>query len=121
MLDDLIKELNELKEYKKKYECALKDKQSMSDLLYKFMIQEYQNFSYEQRCEMYKEECCKCCMYRDYCLQEDLPDNILKPIPSESGWIQRRTGCERFKWSQYSVTKLKFQYKGSKDALFKFK
>lgn len=43
MVEELIKELNELQEYKKKYECVQKEKQKMSDLLYEYMMREYEN------------------------------------------------------------------------------
>lgn len=49
MIDELILEINELKEYKKKYEFALKDKQKMSDLLYELMSEKYDNLPYEER------------------------------------------------------------------------
>ena len=48
MVEELIKQLQELQEYKYKYECALKDKQTMSELLYDYMMQEYEVTSKEK-------------------------------------------------------------------------
>ena len=59
MLDDLIKEIQELQEYKRKYECALKDKQTMSDKLYEYMMDEYNNTSYEERSNYHIEHWCQ--------------------------------------------------------------
>lgn len=98
MLEEFLKEINELKEYKKKYERATKDKQAMSELLYDYMLQEYENTSKEKRIELYKIKCCNCCRYRDYCNIE-FPEDIWKPIPSEKAWIPEKTTCGSFKWS----------------------
>lgn len=98
MLDELLKDINELKEYKKKYECTLKDKQKMSDLLYDYMMKEYKNMGREERILLHKTNCCSCCRYRDYCNVE-LPEDIWKPIPSDKAWIPARKNCGKFEWS----------------------
>lgn len=97
MINELIKELNELLEYKDKYEMATKDKQRMSDELLKYMNKEYENQTYEERCKLYKEETCKCCRYNDYCPYL-LPQDISKPIPSDMGWIPAKISCGKFEW-----------------------
>ena len=53
MLEEFIEDMNELINYKKKYESAMNDKQTMSDELYKLMTKEYENTSYEDRCKQY--------------------------------------------------------------------
>lgn len=98
MLDELLKEINELKEYKIKYECASKDKQRMSELLYDYMMQEYENTSKEKRIELHKINCCSCCRYRD-CCDFEFPEDVWKPIPSEKAWIPAKTTCGSFKWA----------------------
>ena len=98
MIDEFINEIKELQEYKKKYLCAVKDKQCMSDLLYEYMTKEYKRMSKQKRIEKYEEECCKCCRYREYC-KFDFPDDIYKPIKSDNAWIPGRVTCGNFEWS----------------------
>ena len=88
IIDELIKELQELQEYKKKYESAMKDKQAMSDLLYDYKLKEYNSKSYEDRCKEHIEKTCSACRYCDGCeLKNHFPVNIRKPIPSDKAWI----------------------------------
>ncbi len=98
MIDEFLDEIKELQEYKKKYLCAAKDKQHMSDLLYEYMTNEYKRMSKQKRIEKYEEECCKCCRYREYC-KFDFPDDIYKPIKSDNAWIPGRVTCGNFEWS----------------------
>lgn len=98
MIDELIQELNELLEYKDKYEMAMKGKQRMSDELLKYMNTEYENQTYEERYELYKKEICKCCRYNN-CCDYLLPKDILKPVPSDKGWIPAKISCKKFEWS----------------------
>lgn len=98
MLDELLKEIDELKSYKSKYESALESKQKMSDLLYDYMMKEWKNMSREDRVDMHIDDICSCCRYRMYCTIE-LPEDILKPIPSDKAWIPARTCCKKFEWS----------------------
>lgn len=100
MLDELLKEIQELKEFKKKYEYALKDKQKMSDKLYEYMMKEYENTPYEDRCDLHVKNMCKDCRYRDYCeLNTDFPQEIWMPIPSDKAWIPGHKNCGKFEWS----------------------
>lgn len=55
MLDELLEEIQKLREYKTKYEYAEKDKKEMSDLLYKYMMAEYEGKSYDERVREYKK------------------------------------------------------------------
>ena len=98
MLEELIKGIHELEEYKYKYECIQKDKQRMSDLLYEYMMREYESMGREERIVAHKVECCNCCRYEGYC-NIGLPEDIWKPIPSKKAWIPGRKVCEKFEWS----------------------
>lgn len=97
MIDELLNEIKELQEYKKRYLCAEKDKQRMSDLLYEYMIKEYNNMSKQERISKYKAECCDHCRNRDYCIG-DLPEDVYKPIQSDKAWIPGRVTCGQFRW-----------------------
>lgn len=107
MLEELFKEIQELREYKRKYEHAVKDKEYMSALLYKYMIKEYEGIPYEERAESYKNDWCRHCEHRNYydsdcwCYAgvEELPDDIRKPIPSDRGYVPALKSCEHFEWS----------------------
>lgn len=101
MIEELIKELTELQSYKQKYEYAQKDKQTMSDKLYEYMMKEYENTSYEDRCKEHIEKTCSACRYRFYdCnLQNKFPVDIWKPVESDKAWIPDRKSCEKFEWS----------------------
>ena len=100
MIEEFIKELQELLEYKKKYESAQKDKQKMSDLLFEYMMREYENTSYEDRCQEQRTNQCSACMFRHYdCPQDNFPDDIRLPIRSDRAWIPGIKSCEKFKWS----------------------
>lgn len=107
MLEELFKEIQELREYKRKYEYAVKDKEYMSALLYKYMIKEYEETPYEKRAESYENEWCRHCEHRSYydsdcwCYAgvEKLPDDIYKPIPSDRGYVPSLKRCEHFEWS----------------------
>ena len=92
MIDEFIEELKELQSYKKRYEYAVKDKQVMSDMLFKYMLKEYDNTSYEQRCKLHEEDICKNCVRND-CCEHDLPQDILKLIPSDKAWIPAKKIC----------------------------
>ena len=101
MLEDLVKELQEMQEYKKKYECALRDKQRMSDKLYEYMMDEYNNTSYEERSNYHIEHWCKHCRWRlfetDKCDMK-LPDDIMIPTPSINAYFPQKKLCEEFEW-----------------------
>lgn len=98
MLEEMLKEIEELKSYKKKYECAEQDKKRMSELLYGYMMKEYESMGREDRVSAFKEDVCSCCAFRD-CCQIGLPEDIYKPVPSDKGWIPGRVGCGAFSWS----------------------
>lgn len=67
MLDELLEEIQKLREYKTKYEYAEKDKKEMSDLLYKYMMAEYEGKSYDERVREYEKNTCSCCRYHSMC------------------------------------------------------
>lgn len=97
IMDELIAEINELKDIKKKYEFALNDKQKMSDLLYELMSEKYDNLPYEERAEWHKKEMCNHCRY--YGCGRELSDDIGCVLPSEKAWIPGRVSCKHFDWS----------------------
>lgn len=97
MIDELISEINELKDIKKRYEFALKDKQRMSDLLYDLMSEKYDNLSYDKRIEWHKKEMCNHCRY--YPCANELPNDVGYVLKSENAWIPGRVCCKHFDWS----------------------
>lgn len=97
MLNDLLKEIQELQEYKHKYKCALKDKQNMSNLLFELMTEKYNNTSFEERKKYYIKSMCDACRFSDYCNVE-LPKNIGEPIKSDKAWIPATKTCGDFEW-----------------------
>lgn len=102
MLNELLKEIEELKKYKEKYEYAVKDKEIMSELLYEYMTKEYESMTKEERVKIFEKEFCECCRFAHYCrdhFEEAYPEDILKPFPSERAWIPPRKGCAEFEWS----------------------
>lgn len=86
-----------MKMYKQRYEHQLEDKKTMSKMLYELMMYKYSNLTYEQRVEDFKRDTCRCCSYEDYC-ELVIPEDILKPIESEIGWIPPVKGCKEFEW-----------------------
>lgn len=98
MLEELLKEIKDLKEYKNKYDYAIKDKQRMSDLLFELMTEKYNNTSYEDRKTYFKNNVCSCCKYKDTCFLE-ITENIGKPIKSNNAWIPATKSCKEFEWN----------------------
>jgi len=100
MIEEFIKEFEELKRYKHLYECQEKDKQRMSDKLYELMMEKYDNETYEDRCKRHQDNMCSACRSRDFCEKKyNLPQDILKPTPSDKAWMPSVVGCEHFEWS----------------------
>ena len=103
MLDEMIKEIEELKKYKKKYENTQKDKQRMSDIIYYYMMKEYENKSYDERVKEHINKTCISCKYYDKysnkCYNNIvLKDNVGQPVKSNNGWIPATIGCSEFEW-----------------------
>ena len=99
MLEELLKEIIELKEYKKKYEYALANEQRMSDELFMLMMAEYERTSYEQRVIEFKKKGCRDCRYRyNEACSIVLPEDIGMPIKSDMTWIPATKSCESFRW-----------------------
>lgn len=101
MLEKLIEELAELSEYKRRYESAQKDKQTMSDMLYEYMLKEYEATPYKERCKKFYENSCRHCRKEEYCLmsfKNEFPQDILVPIKSDKAWIPKRKTCGEFEW-----------------------
>lgn len=97
MIDELITEINELKEYKEKYEYALADKQRMSNLLDELMSEKYDNLSYDERLKWHEKEICSHCRYCG--CGRKLADDIGCFLPSEKAYIPSRICCKNFDWS----------------------
>jgi hypothetical protein len=69
----------------------------MSDRLYQYMLKDYQNTTYEERCNLHVEhECVACKLRRDCYYQKELPEDIYKPIESDKAWIPARKICKHF-------------------------
>ena len=96
MLDEVLKEIEDLKTYKSKYKNLQAEKQIMSDRLYKLMLREYETKTYDQRAEEYRKDMCQCCKFNgcDY----TLPQDIGLPIQSKEAWIPATKGCKEFEW-----------------------
>jgi hypothetical protein len=100
MLEDFIKDIQELIEYKKKYEDAMVARQRMSDALYELYLEKYNNQTFEERKEKYIKEQCKDCRSSWYgCKHDIIPDNVGMSIRSDRAWVPARVGCSEFNWS----------------------
>ena len=96
-LDELIKEIQDLKEKERQLEYLKKDKKKMADKLLEYELKEYENTSVEERKEKYFKEICTYCIFN--CENSNvLPDDIGKPIKSEVDYFPAHKGCEDFKW-----------------------
>ena len=96
-LDELIKEIQELKEKEKQLEYLKKDKKKMADKLLEYELKEYENTSVEERKEKYFKETCSCCRFN--CENsKGLPDDIGKPIESKVDYFPSHKGCKDFEW-----------------------
>lgn len=108
-IEKIVKEYNEMKEYKTKYECQERDKEKMSEALYKFEMKEYKDTTYEQRVKNHIKVVCKDCRWfygeDNECKwlkgtpKERLPQNILEPVRSEKNYFPGHKVCEDFVWS----------------------
>lgn len=97
MLEELVKEISELKECKKRCEFIDRDRQYMSNLLYEYMIKEYESMSRQDILNEYKKEYCDYCRRKGWC-RVGFPDDIYKPVPSDIAWVPGRITCGNFEW-----------------------
>lgn len=97
MIDELIKEIQELEEYKEKYFTLIREKQIMSDRLYELMWDKYKSMTLEDRIKEYKDGWCSCC--RHDCYDCDYPEDILMPIKSDKACIPDEKTCGNFRWA----------------------
>ena len=96
-LDELIKEIQDLKEKERQLEYLKKDKKKMADKLLEYELKEYENISIEERKAKYFKETCRCCRF--HCENSNgLPDDIGKPIESEDDYFPAYKGCKDFEW-----------------------
>ena len=99
ILNQVLNEINELKEFKRLYESQKKDKQIMSDELYKLMMYKYNVTLFIDRKSHYEEDTCSCCRFEDWCNKDNtIPKNVGMPIKSENAWIPPTKGCGKFEW-----------------------
>ena len=96
-LDELIKEIQDLKEKERQLECLKKDKKKMADKLLECELKEYENTYVEERKAKYFKETCRCCRF--HCENSKcLPDDIGKPIKSKVDYFPAHKGCKDFEW-----------------------
>jgi len=91
-------EISRCNAYKKENEHLKADKIKMSEKLYELMTEKYNNTTYEERIKLFEDQSCNNCRRHYYCEIEELPEDIMKPIPSCNGWIPSTTGCGSFEW-----------------------
>ena len=92
-IDELIKEIQDLKEKERQLEYLKKDKKKMADKLLEYELKEYENTSIEERKAKYFKETCRCCRF--HCENSNgLPDDIGKPIKSEVDFFPSHKGCK---------------------------
>lgn len=96
-LDELIKEIQDLKEKERQLEHLKKDKKKMADKLLEYELKEYENTSIEERKAKYFKETCSCCRFNCENLK-GLPDDIGKPIESKADFFPSHKGCKDFEW-----------------------
>lgn len=96
MIEELIKSLEELQEYKTKCEFLNLDKEKMSAELLTLMQNEYDRLSFQERADKYKKETCKMCRF-NWC-EMKLPEDILMPQASEKNFIPGKKTCGKFEW-----------------------
>lgn len=96
-IDEIIKELQELKQKEQELEYLKKDKIKMADKLYEYELKEYENTTIDERKEKYFNEMCKNC--RHFCDNKNkLPDDINKPIRTDNDYFPAHKGCSEFEW-----------------------
>lgn len=97
MIDEFIKEIQELKEKCKQLESLKVDKKKMADKLLEYELKEYEQIPIQERKEKYFNETCINC--RRGCIgSSGLPDDIGKPIKSEFDYFPSHKSCEIFEW-----------------------
>lgn len=80
-LEELIQEILELIEFKKKYEFLLNDYNRKVESLYKFELEKWENAKPQDRQKYYKEHYCRGCRYFSDVKGERcrISSDILKP------------------------------------------
>ena len=96
-IDEIIKELQDLKQKEQELEYLKEDKKKMADKLYEYELKEYQNTTIDERKEKYFNEMCKHC--RCCCENKDrLPDDINMPIRTDNDYFPAHKCCKEFEW-----------------------
>lgn len=102
-IDEFIQEINELKEYKTKYEQLLKEYNRTIEKLYEFELEKWENTRPQDRQKHFKEHHCRCCRWFSDLKGERcrISSNILKPELTEDGNGKKYIGyqsCDDFEW-----------------------
>lgn len=97
MLNEIIKEIEDLKKKSEELEYLKKDKKKMADKLLEYELKEFENTSIKERKDKYFKETCRCCGF--HCEStKSLPDDIGKPIKSDVDYFPAHKGCKDFEW-----------------------
>lgn len=68
----------------------------MSDLLFEYMMKEYKNISYDDRCAQQINRQCIECRNSDYCDMNGFPKDIGMPVKSDRALIPGVKSCKNF-------------------------
>lgn len=98
MIEEILKELEELIQYKRKYEYAISDKQKLSDKVYEYEKEKFDKLTPEERVLKYKKDNCTRCRFGDLC-NMTLPHDIGMPVKSDLGYFPPTKMCGEFEWN----------------------
>lgn len=106
IIEKMIKEYKELKEYKNKYEHLKADKKRMAETIYNYELKEFQNTSYQERVKKHQIEYCQYCRYfygeNNECKwlsgtpNDRLPEDILKPNKTKEDYFPSHKVCKDY-------------------------
>jgi benzoyl-CoA reductase/2-hydroxyglutaryl-CoA dehydratase subunit BcrC/BadD/HgdB len=74
------------------YQEQKNELREMSNQLYKLMMGKYNSTPYEERVKLFEDNTCKYCKDKYYCQINELPEDIMKPMPT-NGRIPKTVGC----------------------------
>ena len=108
IIEKIMQEYNELKQYKSDYEYQEKDKEKMANAIYEYELKDYKKTTVEERKNRYIKETCKdcrwfrgkeeVCTFQDKKPEELLSEDILMPIKTEENYFPAHKGCKCFMW-----------------------
>jgi hypothetical protein len=103
ILEEFLKEINELQEYKKKYEYLLKDYNYRMKKLFELELEKWENTKSQDRKEEFIKTTCRDCrhFFDRESLTCEIEDDISKPFLREHGdgkkYISYKC-CKDFEW-----------------------